>query len=63
MTKALLTTILHLTTILTKGQDFEQLYKKIETFKLFSEFDSVDREILVVCDYLLSQAIDERKTE
>src|SRR5688572_8232255 len=61
MTKILLTTILLLTMILTKGQDFEQLYKKIETFKSFSEFDSVDREILVVCDYVLSQPLTREK--
>ena len=45
------------TTILTHGQDFEQLYKKLGTFKTFSEFDSVDREILVVCEYVLSQPL------
>jgi hypothetical protein len=61
MTKAGLTTALLLMTLLTTGQDFEQLYKRIETFKTFSEFDSVDREILVVCDYVLSQPLMREK--
>jgi hypothetical protein len=57
MAKIVLTLALVLTTTFTHAQDFEQLYKKLETFKTFSEFDSVDREILVACDYLLSQPL------
>lgn len=61
MTKIALTITLLFASILTNGQDFEQLYKKLETFKVFSEFDSVDREILVVCDYVLSQPLMREK--
>ena len=61
MTKIVLTIALLFTNILTNGQDFEQLYKKLDTFKMFSEFDSVDREILVVCDYVLSQPLMREK--
>lgn len=39
------------------GQDFEPLYRRMLTFKTFAEFDDVDKEILVVCDYLLSQPL------
>jgi|GEM_PF-3117902 len=61
MTKIVLTLTLLLATILTNGQDFEQMYKKLETFKVFSEFDSVDREILVGCDYVLSRPLMREK--
>ena len=61
MTKIVLTLALLLTAILTNGQDFETLYKKLETFKVFTEFDSVDREILVACDYVLSKPLMREK--
>ena len=56
-----MTTAFFLLTILAWGQDFEPLYKKLQTFKVFSEFDSVDREILVVCDYVLSHPLMREK--
>lgn len=61
MRKIALIIVLLFAWILTNGQDFEQLYKKLETFKTFSEFDSVDREILVACEYILSQPLMREK--
>ena len=45
------------TTHVVQGQDFEQLYGKLNTFKTFNEFDSVDREILVACNFILSKPL------
>jgi hypothetical protein len=61
MAKIALTTGLLLVAILTYAQDFEPLFKKLQTLKTFSEFDSVDREILLVCDYVLSQPLMREK--
>lgn len=55
--KHLLLTILIVSVHYSKGQDFEGLFNKIKSFKSYAEFDSVDREILAVCDYVLSKPL------
>jgi hypothetical protein len=59
--KITLTIALLFLSLLTYGQKFENLYKKLEAFKTFAEFDSVDREILVACDYILSHPLTREK--
>lgn len=61
MIKLTLTAVIIFITYTAKGQDFELLYKKLDSFKTFTAFDSVDREILVVCDYILSKPLMREK--
>lgn len=57
MTRILRISILLCISNVIQAQDFEQLYKKLNSFQSFAQFDSVDKEILAACDYVLSKPL------
>jgi len=57
MIRYLLVAVLLLTALKTNAQDFEDLYKRLNTFKTPQQFDEVDREIMAACNLILSRPL------
>ncbi len=57
MTRYLLVTMFLLAALKTNAQDFEDLYKRLNTFKTPEQFDEVDREIMAACNLVLSKPL------
>lgn len=52
-----LSLVLFTSIIGANAQDYKSLYNKLTSFTSFSQYDSVDQEILSVCNFLLSRPL------
>jgi hypothetical protein len=55
--KLSLSLVLFTSIIGVNAQDYKSLYNKLTSFTSFSQYDSVDQEIVSVCNFLLSRPL------